>query len=410
MPARASAGARDDRQLGRAQGTRGGPPCDSREEERSADVNDKGRIMAFLMTVLSVWTLMHVYVLSRLWNLPQTPSPAWRTGLVLTAAVGWLGFPLAMWLSRAIGRAVAPLEIAATTWIGVLFLLLVCLLAADIATGFGWVATGWWRQARIAAVAAAGVLSVVALVQGLRAPEVREHVVEVKGLRPEHDGLRIAQLSDLHVGPFLKTGWVEERIAQVEALRPDLVLVTGDLVDQDATLAEAVVSPFRRLRPRLGVWGVTGNHEYYAGFERSLRTFDVAGIRLVRDSSAEVAPGLVLAGVDDLSARRQFGIDGRPVDRALVARPPGITIYMSHSPWEVERAAELGANLMLSGHTHAGQIWPFIHLVRLAYPYVSGRYDVNGMTLIVSRGTGFWGPPMRLFRRSEIAAITLRAR
>lgn len=365
-------------------------------------------MVAFLVTALSVWTLMHLYVLSRLWNLPPAPSPAWRTGLVLAAAAGWIGFPLAMWLSRAIGRVVAPLEIAATTWIGVLFLLLVCLLAADLVTGFGWLAAGWWRQARTAAVAAAGVLSVVALVQGLRAPEIREHVVTVKGLRPEYDGLRIAQLSDLHIGPFLKGPWVEERVAEVEALRPDLVLVTGDLVEQDAALAEPVVPPLRRLHPRLGVWGVTGNHEYYAGFEKSLRAFEAGGIRLVRDSSVEIAPGLVLAGVDDLSARRQFGIDGRPVDRSLVGRPAGTTIYMSHSPWEVERAAELGVDLMLSGHTHAGQIWPFIYLVRLAYPYASGRYDVNGMTLIVSRGTGFWGPPMRLFRRSEITAITLK--
>ena len=379
-------------------------------EERSADVNDKGRIVAFIVAVLSVWTLMHVYVLSRLWNLPPAPSPGWRTGLVLAAAAGWVAFPVAMWMSRAIGRAIAPLEIAATTWIGMLFLLLICLLAADLITGFGWLATSWWREARTVAVAAAAVLSVVALVQGLRAPEIREHVVTVKGLRAEHEGLRIVQLSDLHVGPFLKTRWVEARIAQVEALRPDIVFVTGDLVEQDATLAEPAVLPLRRLRPRLGVWGVTGNHEYYAGFERSLRAFELAGIQVIRDSSIEIAPELVLAGVDDLSARRQFGVDGRPVDRALVGRPPGTTIYMSHSPWEVERAAELGVNLMLSGHTHAGQIWPFIYLVRLAYPYASGRYDVNGMTLIVSRGTGFWGPPMRLFRRSEITAITLRAR
>jgi uncharacterized protein len=372
-------------------------------------VNDRGRIVAFLVAVLSVWTLMHLYVLSRLWNLPPTPSPAWRTGLIVAAAAGWVAFPIAMWLSRSMGRAVAPLEFAATTWIGVLFLLLVCLLTADLVTGFGWLATGWWRQARTVAVAAAGVFSVVALVQGLRAPEIQEHVVTVKGLRAEYDGLRIAQLSDLHVGPFLKSRWVEERVAQVEALRPDLVLVTGDLVEQDAALAEPAVPPFRRLRPRLGVWGVTGNHEYYAGFERSLQAFESAGIQLIRDSAVEIGPGLILAGVDDLSARRQFGLDGQPVDRALVGRPPGATIYMSHSPWEVERAAELGVNLMLSGHTHAGQIWPFIYLVRLAYPYASGRYDVNGMTLVVSRGTGFWGPPMRLFRRSEIAAITLRA-
>ncbi len=141
-----------------------------------------------------------------------------------------------------------------------------------------------------------------------------------------------------------------------------------------------------------------------------MRAFEAAGIRLLRDSSAEIAPGLVLAGVDDLSARRQFGVDGRPVDRTLLGRPYGTTIYLSHSPWEAERAADLGVDLMLSGHTHGGQIWPFTYLVRLAYPYVAGRYDVGTMTLLVSRGTGFWGPPMRLFRRAEITAITLRAR
>ena len=362
-------------------------------------MDDKGRIMAFLVTVLS-----------RLWNLPAIPSPAWRTGLVLAAFAGWVGFPLAMWLSRAVGRAAAPLELAGATWIGVLFLLLVCLIAADLVTGFGWLAPAWWRQARTAAVVGAGVLSLLALVQGLGAPEVRDHVVGVTGLRPEHDGLLIVQLSDLHLGPFLKSRWLERRVAEVEALRPDLLVVTGDLVDQDTTLAEPLVPSLRRLQARLGVWGVTGNHEYYAGLDRSLRAFDAAGIRLLRDASAEIAPGLVLAGVDDLSARRQFGVDGRPVDRALVGRPPGTTIYLSHSPWEVERAADLGVDLMLSGHTHAGQIWPFIYLVRVMYPYVAGRFDVNGMTLIVSRGTGFWGPPMRLFRRAEITAITLRAR
>ena len=123
-----------------------------------------------------------------------------------------------------------------------------------------------------------------------------------------------------------------------------------------------------------------------------------------------MAPGLVLAGVDDLSARRQFGGDGHPVDRTLAHRPAGTTIFLSHSPWQVERAAEFGVDLMLSGHTHAGQIWPFTYVVRLMYPYVVGRYEVNGMTLLVSRGTGLWGPPMRLFRPGEITAITLRAR
>jgi predicted MPP superfamily phosphohydrolase len=143
------------------------------------------------------------------------------------------------------------------------------------------------------------------------------------------------------------------------------------------------------------------------GLEGSLVVFSRAGIRVLRDEAAEIRPGLVLAGVDDLSARRQFGEIDHAVERTLASRPPGAVILLSHSPWEVERAAALGAGLMLSGHTHDGQIWPFRYLVRLAYPYVTGRYAIAGMTLLVSRGTGFWGPPMRLFRRSEITVITL---
>jgi uncharacterized protein len=371
-------------------------------------MNQHGRIMTFLLIVLSVWTLMHVYVLSRLWNLPATPSFGWHVALAAGGALFWISFPLAQFLSRSLGRSAAPLELAASVWVGILFLSLVCLLAADVVTGFGWLFPAWTRHARTAAVVVAAIFSLVALVQGLRSPEVREHRVDVRGLRKEYDGLRIVQLSDLHVGPYLRERWIDERVAQVRALRPDLVVVTGDLVDHDAALAADLVPNLRQLDARLGVWGVLGNHEFYAGLPGSLEVFEKSGIRLLRDQSVEVAPGLVMAGVDDLSARRQFGVNGHPVDRALVQRPPGSTIFLCHSPWQVERAAELGVDLMLSGHTHSGQIWPFNYLVKIAYPYVVGRFGVNGMTLIVSRGTGFWGPPMRLFRPGEITAITLR--
>ena len=291
---------------------------------------------------------------------------------------------------------------------GVLFLLLAALLVADLVTGFGWLLPSLSRPVRVAALALAGVLSVVAIVQAARGPIVREHAVKIRQLRPEHEGLRIVQLSDLHVGTILGRGWLEARLAQVAALRPDLIVVTGDLVEQDAALALPLAPMIARLTAPLGVWGVTGNHEFYAGFEKSLAVFKASGIEVLRDSSREVAPGLVLAGVDDLTARRQFGLDGRPVDRVLGARPPGTTIFLCHSPWEVERAAELGADLMLSGHTHAGQIWPFTYLVGLMYPRVAGRYRGGRDDADRVAGHRLLGAAHATLRAVGDLAITLR--
>jgi len=116
---------------------------------------------------------------------------------------------------------------------------------------------------------------------------------------------------------------------------------------------------------------------------------------------------LVLAGVNDLTNHRRRCHDGDPLAEALTTRPSGATILLSHAPWQTDAAARAGVGLMLSGHTHGGHIWPFGYLVRLAYPYIAGRYDIQGMTMIVSRGTGTWGPRMRLWHRGEIVKVVL---
>jgi predicted MPP superfamily phosphohydrolase len=301
-----------------------------------------------------------------------------------------------------------PLEFFAANWVGVLFLLFTALLLADGLTLGGWLLPRLVPAIRGGAVLAALGLSGLALVQGLRPPVVRDYEVRLAGLPRERDGLVLVAVSDLHLGTLIGGPWMERLIARINDLKPDAVMVVGDVVDGEVGRLEPLLPVLRTLRAPLGVWAVTGNHEYYAGLERSVHLLEAAGYTVLRDRWAEVVPGLTLAGVDDLTARRQFGDAGRPLDKALAGHPAGAVVLLSHSPLQAGAAAAAGAGLMLSGHTHGGQIWPFSHLVRLSYPLLGGRYEINGMSVIVCRGTGTWGPRMRLWQPGEILRIKIR--
>jgi len=290
-----------------------------------------------------------------------------------------------------------------------LFLLFATLLAADVFTLGGWLLPRLAPTIRGGAAIAAGVLSLIGLVQGLRPPAVGDHEVRLAGLPPERDGLVLVEISDLHLGTMTSQRWLTRLVKRVNDMRPDLLVIVGDTVDANTERSETFRPILEGFHAPLGVWAVTGNHEYYAGVERSVRFLGASGLTVLRDHWAEVAPGLVLAGVDDLTARRQFGVKDRPVEKALANRPPGATILLNHSPWQADVAAAAGVGLMLSGHTHNGQLWPFGHLVRLSYPLLGGRYEVGGMPVIVCRGTSTWGPPMRLWQRSEIVRVKLKS-
>jgi predicted MPP superfamily phosphohydrolase len=360
---------------------------------------------------LGLWLLMHAYVVWRAASVPPMTGRVPRMALVAAAAVLCLSLPLPRLLERwgAVGLARA-LEPVGMTWLGVVFLVVVCLLAADVATGFGLLVRRFAPVVRGSALAAAGALSVIALVQGHRPPVVRDYVVRLPGLPADADGTVLVAVSDFHLGTLLGERWLAARVGEVEALRPDAVVALGDMVEGHGGVEGALVPVLRRLRAPLGVWGVTGNHEYHGGAGSRARVLEEAGFRVLHDTWAEARPGLVFAGVDDLTSRRRSGRDSGAVQRALAGRPPGAaTVLLSHSPLRAEEAARAGAGLMLCAHTHAGQIWPFTYLSRLEYPLNAGRYVVAGMPVIVSRGTGTWGPRMRLWRPGEILRITLRA-
>jgi len=243
----------------------------------------------------------------------------------------------------------------------------------------------------------------------MRPPVVRAYEVRLAGLPADLDGTVLVALSDLHLGSLLGERWLAARVVQVQALRPDAVVLLGDLLEGHGQAEGDLLAQFRRLAAPLGVWAVTGNHESHGGRSTSARLLEDTGFQVLHDRWAEVRPGLVLAGVDDLTSRHRAHLGGDPIRQALAGRPPGATILLSHTPWEVEKAAAAGVGLMLSGHTHGGQIWPFDYLTRISYPLLGGRYKVDGMPVIVCRGTGTWGPRMRLWRPSEMLRITLRS-
>ncbi len=350
---------------------------------------------------LGLWTLAHVYVFWRISSVPIVARRVPRIVLIAIAAFLWASFLLE--------RSVPPLEIIGINWLAVLFFTFVCLLAADLVTGFGFLLRRFAPSIRGWALVAAGALTCIALVQGLRPPIVRDYTVRLSGLPALEDSTVVVVISDLHLGTLLGKGWLDARIAQVEALHPDLVVALGDIVEGHGGTESTMVAGLRRLSAPLGVYAVTGNHEYHGGRGLGAGPLEAAGFTVLHDRWAEVRPGLVLAGVDDLTSRHRSGNDSEAVERALAGRPRGATVLLSHTPWQAEAAAKAGAGLMLAAHTHGGQIWPFNYLSATRYPLQAGWYEVDGMPVIVCRGTGTWGPRMRLWRPSEILRVTLRA-
>lgn len=363
-----------------------------------------GRILIFIIT------LMHVYVFWRAASVPLIDRHVPRRFLIGSGIVLWTVFFLGRVFGHgSTGPLTSVIEFFGMNWMAVLFLLCISLLSLDLATGFGFLFQRQVASVRGWALVVGGVLSVIAVFQGMRTPVIQSYEVSLSGLPDEMEGKILVAMSDLHIGSLLGKHWLAARVAQVEAQQPDLVVLLGDIFEGHGQPSDELISVLGRLSAPLGVWAVAGNHEFHGNRNGNITSIKQAGIRLLRNRWAEVRPGFVLAGVEDLTSYRRIGLNGNPTMQALSGRPSGTTVLLSHTPWQTEMAANSGVKLMLSGHTHGGQIWPFSYLVRLRYPLVGGRYVTDGMTIIVCRGTGTWGPRMRLWSPGEILRVTLRS-
>lgn len=352
---------------------------------------------------------MHIYVFWCAASVPFVDQHISKKVLIGAAVILWVLF----YLGRVVGHGgtgilAAALEFLGMTWMAVLFLIFVPLVTIDLITLFGFLMPKLSPSLRGWALLVGVILSGIALFQGLRPPVIVEYEVRLSDMPAAMDGTVLVALSDMHIGTQLGKRWLAARIEQVNALSPELVVLLGDIFEGHGPPEDQMISIFKRLSAPLGVWAVPGNHEFHGG--GGMRLFEDVDFHLLRNEWVEPKPGLILVGVDDLTSGRRRGQGSDFISKALDGKPHGATIILSHTPWHSETAVTAGVDLMLSGHTHGGQIWPFSYLVRSRYPLFEGRYEIEDMTVIVCRGTGTWGPRMRLWHPSEILHITLRTK
>jgi predicted MPP superfamily phosphohydrolase len=372
----------------------------------------------FLLSFFLIYGSMHAYVLLKA-RAALALGPATTLALLLLLVI-LLCAPIVTRLlsSRGFEDAARIIALVGYLWMGFLFFLTCLNLSVDIlrlllrAMGRGGIATDAaaglaGRPAFLCIFGLAVALSAYAVVEASLIKVVRVRVLTDR-LPASVPSLRIAQITDLHLGLIHREGKARDVAAIVARERPDIFVTTGDFVDGQLDGISGLAEIFREIPAPRGKFAALGNHEYFAGVDRSIDFTRKSGFTLLRDASATVDNAVRIAGVDD-PVRARFGSTGSPSEATLLGnRPDGLfTILLKHRP-QLDPAAGGKFDLQLSGHTHHGQIFPFRLLTRLFFPLLAGDHPVPGGGILhVSRGTGTWGPPMRFLAPPEVTVVDI---
>src|SRR6218665_1104004 len=392
------------------------------------------RLLIFFGVLSVLVVSSHIYLYRRLVR-DTSRHPTWRrVGLVLWTVLG-ATLVTARPLSALLPSGVtALLSQFSWYWMGVATYLLLTVMTVGGVRGIAeWMAR---RRAAPAAVpapvseerrellaragagvalAATGGFSGYGMWRAFHPPVVNEVAVKLPGLPRELDGFTIVQLSDIHVGPLIQRRFMDELVARTNALKGDLVCITGDLVDGSVEELGPAAAALRELRSRPGTVFCTGNHEYLSGDAEWCEALPRLGVTVLRNRYVRVGDAgasFDLVGVDDWAAARS-GFAQRKYDLAAATEgrdPSRASVLLAPQPagWR-EQAQKAGMGLQLSGHTHGGQFFPFTGVVSAVWEHDAGFFREGGYSLYVSRGTGFWGPPLRVAAPPEIVKVTLLA-
>ena len=271
------------------------------------------------------------------------------------------------------------------------------------------------RRQFISGIISAGTSGLVLIASGIGVKNyyskaiVKKIKIILNGLPKVFSGFKIVQISDLHIGQMMTGAGLKKIVKQVNDLKPDIIAITGDLADGSVDILLDDAMPLKSLKAKKGVYFVTGNHEYYSGVEAWTLEIEKMGIKVLNNENIKIEKDndfLYLAGVTDHEAKRFGKNHAADFKKALSGLDKDKKkILLAHQPIAVREASKYGTDLVLSGHTHGGQIWPFNYFVYLQQPYLKGSYEYNGTQLYVNQGTGCWGPPLRLGSFNEITEI-----
>ena len=373
------------------------------------------------MPIVFILVAVHSYVGWRLWPaLAAWPGAQWA--LVVSLIASLVLMPLAFMARRV---RVQPLS-DGLAWAGALCMgwfssifvltvvrdvfLLVALLVSLIVAAPG--VSFFIRWSGVAVVGVSGLITLWGFWNARRTAAVVTVDVPLRDLPVALHGFRIAQISDIHVGPTIKRGYLSAIVQAVNRLDADMVAVTGDLVDGSVRDLALHVAPLAELSSRHGTYFVTGNHEYYSGAHAWIVELRRLGVQVLMNEHVVLQHGaaaLVVGGVADHSAHH-FDPAHRSDPQAAIADAPAaalIRVLLAHQPRTAEAAAKAGFHLQLSGHTHGGQFWPWNFFVRFQQPFTAGLHRWQELWVYTSRGTGYWGPPKRLGAPSEITHLRL---
>jgi len=378
----------------------------------------KVQYVSFLTIVLTIYSLVNLYIFVRGWQ--AMPHGTFRVCYVIVFLFVASCFITGRILERrfAVSGLTDILIWIGSFWLAAMLYFVLVLIVIDLARLVNFIAPyypsfitrDYPRAKFMTSLIATSVVALVVLAGYINAitPRLRTYDIHIPKVVDGPKSVTIAAATDIHLGTMVGASRLEHLVAMVDSLHPDLILLPGDIVDEDigAHLRNNLGDLLRNLKAPLGVYAVTGNHEFYSGVERACAFLTDHNVTMLRDTAIRVN-GFYLVGREDRS-KRGFGPGRKTLPELMALVDPKLPIIMmDHQPFELEKVAEAGVDLQISGHTHNGQLWPFNYITDRVYELSWGYKKIGNTNFYVSCGYGTWGPPVRSGNRPEVIAFRL---